>query len=228
MLIRRVNKHIYHKELNKLKEKILSAQKLYYKNHLEQVLEMRKLRHDINEHLYCIYHLLEVARYKEAKEYIESIIGNASAIEEMTGLETGSDIVNIIVTGLIREYQNKNITLSWDGLIPELKLNYIDLCSLFWNLLNNAYEAAGRCDKGRIEVVTRSYNNALYIRISNTCLSQVQISGDILKTGKADSHKHGYGSRIVKDISKKYNCQIKYSCENHLFSVELTFPDILR
>lgn len=41
----------------------------------------------------------------------------------------------------------------------------------------------------------------------------------LLKTTKSDKDAHGYGSKVVKSIIKRYNGQVEYSTEDGFFTV---------
>ena len=42
--------------------------------------KIRRFKHDINNHLKCIYHFMKLEKYREAEEYLEKIIGEFNEI----------------------------------------------------------------------------------------------------------------------------------------------------
>lgn len=228
ILIIKNNDLKYLKKQQKLQDRILFAQQLYYSSRLQQEQETRKFRHDINEHLYCISFLLKTSRYEELRVYVEGVMDTLIEIKDKTEIQTGSELINIILSDLMNQYLTQNIVLSWYGFIPDTQIENIDLCGLFSNLLKNAFEAAVQCSNKTIDITTTQYDNAFFIKIVNACQNNVEIIGDRLITSKTDTINHGYGSQIIRDIINKYKGQIKYLFKNNLFTVEITILNICK
>lgn len=219
-------KHL--KETQKLQAEFMSAQQSYYLRRLQQEEETRKFRHDINEHLYCISYLINNSRYQELQSYVESLTDTFNIITEKSGIQTGSDLISIVLSDLRRQYSDQQIKIKWHNQIPATNINSLDLCSLFSNLLKNAFEATKDCEEKIIDVVTQQQDDAFFVKISNTCVHPVNIAGNKLTSTKSNPSEHGFGSQIIQDIVKKYHGKIKYYNNNNFFSVEITFLKICK
>lgn len=111
------------------------------------------------------------------------------------------------------------------GIVLELKIQPLpgdtaiekkDLCALFANLLDNAVEAA----RGRIMLSVRKVHGMLVIVAENDYTGEPVMEENRFVTSKEDRERHGWGTRIVEEIVKKYDGSIGYEV-GELFRVEL-------
>ena len=91
----------------------------------------------------------------------------------------------------------------------ELRLEKIDLCSIYCNLIDNAIEAGMKePDPERKRIVIRSgyQGGILTIETENT-LDKIsrKILGGKRKTTKTNAQDHGYGMELIRRIVNKYN-----------------------
>ena len=99
-----------------------------------------------------------------------------------------------------------------------------DLCSLVYNLLKNAVEACKKIedrDKRLIFLEVGIYNDSLFLRIKNTVHEDIETNNYESETTKTDILNHGFGTKIVKDIVKKYDGFLESSCNQKWFKVEI-------
>lgn len=228
MLILQNNNLKHLKESQKLQDELLSAQQSYYIGRLQQEQETRKFRHDINEHLHCISYLINNSKDQELRSYVAGLTDTFSKIYEKSGVQTGSELITIVLSDLMSQYSDQQIQIKWHNPLPATNITNRDLCALFSNLLKNAFEATNKCPQKIIEVDTQQQGIDLFVKISNTCLHPVMILGDTLISTKSNPVNHGFGSQIVRDTVNKYNGQVKYFNQNNFFSVEITFLNICK
>lgn len=228
MLLLQNNNLKHLKESQKLQEELLSAQQSYYVGRLQQEQEIRKFRHDINEHLYCISYLINSSKHQELQSYVAGLNDTFSKINQKSGLQTGSELITIVLSDLMNQYSDQQIQVKWHNQIPTTNIDNRDLCGLFSNLLKNSFEATNKCQEKIIDVDTQQQGNAFFIKISNTCICPVKILGDTLLSTKSNPVNHGFGSQIIRDTVNKYNGEIKYFNKNNFFSVEITFLNICK
>lgn len=98
---------------------------------LEKETETKAFRHDVKEQILCMKILYENNQYDELGEYISEM--QTETIELSSEYHTGNDYVNAIVTDLSRQYHQ--VDLEWIGRLPKLGLSYLDICTLFCNIL---------------------------------------------------------------------------------------------
>jgi sensor histidine kinase regulating citrate/malate metabolism len=70
-------------------------------------------------------------------------------------IQSGSDIVNAIANNLIEENRDNGISVRWIGALPpQLNISNMDLCTVFSNILTNAFETAAPLPNDKIIEVT--------------------------------------------------------------------------
>ena len=99
-----------------------------------------------------------------------------------------------------------------------------DVYSLFENALENAIKALKEEDEQYrslfINVVKR--NNATVIKIENYCSKGVEFEDGMPKS-KQDNRFHGFGTKSIEYIAKKYNGQAVFNYKNNVFSLTICF-----
>ena len=100
-----------------------------------------------------------------------------------------------------------------------------DICSLFANLLDNAYEAASGVKDGPawIHVKIRKMKEMVFIDISNPAAQAPCQKGGRLVSRKRDSALHGIGLSSAAISAGKYGGQLEYEYKDHVFSVRVSF-----
>ena len=99
------------------------------------------------------------------------------------------------------------------------------LC-LVGNILDNAVEAIARVkrDKKRIELLFLRQNSNRIIICKNTIEKSVLGENSELKTTKAPSSEHGYGTKIIAKIVSDYGGMVDYFEEFNMFGVQVILP----
>ena len=219
----------YYQECLIINEKLLEQQKDYYSMLIEKDKDTKRFRHDIANHFYCMKILFEDKEYDELYSYMNDIQG---AIDKLsTSMQTGNDIVNIVVGDVLGNKVNNDIKLKWRGRLPDrLKISNMDLCIIFSNIIKNSVEALEKIEENiekKIEVEIKQLENNIIIKVKNPISEKVNIIDDKLKTSKLDKNNHGFGSLNVKEAVNKYGGNIKYNISEESFLVEIIFSDII-
>lgn len=227
IILNRNNK--YYQECLVINEKLLEQQKDYYAMLIEKDTDTKKFRHDITNHIYCMNILLEDKKYDELYSYMNDMQG---AIEKLsTTIQTGNDIVNVIVADVLGHKVHNEIKLKWRGQLPDkLKITSMDLCIIFSNILKNSLEAVEKIvgnEEKKIEIKIKQFENNLLIQIKNSVNEKVNMIDNKLITSKLDKSNHGFGSLNVKEAVNKYGGNIKYISTENTFSVEIIINDII-
>ncbi|WP_197467917.1 sensor histidine kinase [Clostridium sp. Marseille-P299] len=221
--------NIHYKNINEMNQRLLKQQKLYYQTIIEKEQYTKRFRHDINNHIYCLQHLCEQKKYDELTEYLYDMQKHTAELN--LDIQTGNDIVNIIVNDLYSKNKADNIIIKWTGLLPEiLKISSMDLCTIFSNLISNAIEAVRILDindKKVIDVQIRRMNANIVIQISNPVKEQVNILNNRLTTTKKNKDQHGLGSLNVERCVQKYQGQLQYRCIDNIFTANIVFLNIV-
>lgn len=228
-IVRFMMQQRYYKTLSVLERKFNEQQQQYHKQLIEKDGNTKKFRHDISEHLYCIRQLCNQEKYSQLQKYIDDLQGTYE--ETKSYVTTGNYVVDVIANDLYSKYKEENIQLLWKGEFPEaLGMTDMDVCSLFANLLKNAYEATEKVQESdrKICVNIKNFNSNFIISMSNPTVSHVQYRHNRILTTKRNISNHGFGTLIIQDILKKYKGEINYTIDHHIFKVEIVLVDVIK
>lgn len=96
-------------EINQLSTKNMKLQRKYYENSIKQYEDMRRFRHDINNHLYILSELGREGKDAELKEYIEKM---TESYDRARGIHTGNFVSDCIISHAIQRLQTEENFLS--------------------------------------------------------------------------------------------------------------------
>lgn len=210
-----------------MKDKTLKLQEDYYKKIIDNYSNIRKFKHVIKGHLAVVNELINSKNYDEANVYI----GN------MSEAITGKDIYNtnnIYISSILNSFDQSFIDnkIEFDlsyYIISDLKMNSMDICSLFYNLILNAVEANLKIeDKRFIKLYIANIKNNVLIKIVNPVDENFNL--DIIKenkTTKEDKENHGFGLITINNIISKYNGNIDYSIHDQYLIADITILNVL-
>lgn len=194
--------------------------KKYYEAMEQQQFEVRRIRHDLANHLQVLLSLPA----EEKDSYIRKMIQNP-AFEKVLSY-SGDPTVNAVLTAKESRMRQQGISFYAKVDIPEeLPFAKPDLCALFANALDNAIEACVALDTGRrqIELNARSAKGILAVEIRNPFAGQ--FTDGLPKTTKQDSANHGYGLRSIREIVKKYGGSMELRQEDGSFCLFCFMPE---
>lgn len=179
-------------------------------------VENAKLYHDMNHHLDAIRQMLQKGDSREAADYIESLREplDVSRIPNRTGI----DVVDVVVYEAEQRAERRGLNIDFrvQAFPQDIEVDRKDLCALFSNLLDNALESAER----EIRLSAKTNRGMLFILCENDySVIPVEEGGSFI-TEKADKERHGWGTRIIRQIVEKYDGSIKYDV-GECFRVEI-------
>ncbi len=224
LLVYNNNSRNHYKSVAEMNDKLIIMQEKYYQMLLEKENETRKFRHDIRAHILCVSALLNKNEYEEANNYLSEL---ESSISELASKHsTGNMLVNAILNDISCKYEN--VKLVWNGVLSEkIKLTNMDICTIFSNILDNAFCAASGSDnEGYVNVNAERISNSLVINVKNNISISVNESDGILVTRKKDKKNHGFGIHNVKKCVEKYGGSVEYDYSDNTFSLEITLPNV--
>lgn len=214
-----------YKVLSKINQSVIESQQRYYILANEKQQEIRSIRHDIKNHLYCIKCLSQSSKLQELNDYINQLIDQTEAVQDL--FDTGNDIVNAILNDAENRYRKNGIIIQLEGAFPQyLSIAPMDLCVIFANIVSNAVEAIQKIecrnhDNSIIHIKISSFKEDLFIDISNPVAEKVEVHNGSLNTTKVDKSLHGFGTKNVKQRVEKYQGSIKYESNENMFSVHI-------
>ena len=222
IIMKNQRKNIVLKMENEMNQKLLKVQSEYYDMRLKKETETKRFRHDIKGHIMCIQMLYEQKKYDELGEYLKQM-------QEYTGdlsysIVTGNSYIDMILSDLAEEFPD--VEIKWDGKLPALSMESMDVCTLFYNLLKNAFEAAGG-------VADKSVNFSIKTQKTNMMINVFNRYDTIKEDGKAGyastkSEKgHGYGLGNIKRCVDKYSGSYTVTTCDNVFCTEIILADVI-
>lgn len=209
-------------EENVLKEKI-DMQYKYYLNLQESQNKVKKLYHDMNNHILCINSMS--TDKEDINKYIDNIRKELNQFKEVHN--TGNMILDIILNEKQNICNENNIDLTCD--VNFSKCNFIemtDVCSIFSNILDNAIEACNKTsmDKKYIKIRGTLVKSYYVIRCENSKINKLEIKNSKIITSKKDKFIHGIGLKSVKSSLKKYNGDLEIEDFKNKFLLQIYIP----
>lgn len=226
LLLYNNNSKLHYKRLTEINSKRLEMQEEYYKMLLKKENETRRFRHDIANHLLCIDTLLKENDLDSAMEYLTQLRGSVSKMHPK--IHSGNILIDSIVNDISGKYEN--VDLLWKGNLPDkLLISDIDICSIFSNLLENAfYAAGGLSEDGKVEVTIKILGSSVIYTIKNNISKPIKKVKNRLVSMKPDKQNHGFGMMNVRDSLEKYGGRLDYSYTDTEFSVDVIIPNAIK
>ena len=186
----------------------------------QNIQKLRKIRHDLRNHLLNAKILIEKNDTNEAQHILDEIIGQTENINIGITQTTGNSIIDAAAAYKTAVCCNKNIQIEcFLENLPELLIDPVDISSVISNLMDNAIEAAEKTSDPYIKIQISMYRKYLTIYVRNSSLNDLQfdINKNELLSTKLDKTLHGYGMQIINDIALKYDGVFQWKFEDGFF-----------
>lgn len=180
---------------------------------------LRKVRHDIKNHLINVAALIDGGEYKQARELLREISDTADRIQPSLSQSTGNSLIDAVITYKAAASEIRKISFEYSmELLPELRIELSDISSVISNLLDNALEAAEKAEDPYAEIRVFMYKDYLTIIVKNKFRYVPNVSGRQIPTAKSDSENHGLGMAIVSEICERYGGVFCYRTKGAWFT----------
>jgi hypothetical protein len=196
--------------------------KQYVKNADTEYDLIRKMRHDFRDNYSALYTLLADGNVQSAKQHIEKHLDNLVKTE--TFVRTENDIVNAVINSKLSAARSFGIEATCLSISDFHEIDDIDLCRLLSNMLENAITACNSSQREVKQIYLKiSSDEYKYIfNLKNTIDASVLKKNPTLKTTKKEKSAHGYGTKIIGDIAKKYHGKCDFYEEDGFFCCSVT------
>lgn len=185
-------------------DKLVGKQEEYV-NYIEQLnKELQIIRHDSTGHYTTLHMLLKSGKIADAIMYLAELEETIKRYSELPPI-TNDDNLNAILYKTFTDCKEKNIVFHYAILAQVSRIKSNDLGILLYNLLNNAIEAASRCDRKAITLEIGNYQCYLRCKITNSVCEPVLKNNPGLTTSKPNKELHGFGMDSVYQIVEKYD-----------------------
>ena len=203
----------------------LEAQYRYYEERLKDEERVRRVYHDMKNHLLVLQAQMKTLSDKEDKdkkseteEMIESLRREISDYEDY--VQTGNGFLDIILKDKIKAAKEKHIDFHTEVDFPKGDfMEPLDISTIFGNALDNAIEACKNIPEEErfITLKVGVKRNFLVISVENSAKQETEEKG----TTKADTFLHGFGLKNIQRAAEKYGgqCKRNYQCGVYMLSI---------
>lgn len=201
---------------------VLIEQMDHMKEHITEVEarydEIRRLKHDMGNHVVTLENLVLKKQPQEAENYLARL---KQELWEISGEESsGNPVVDVILKENRRRAEERGICFVADFHYPrEADIDAFDLSILLNNTLNNAIEGCERSNHPQIHLVSYCKKNVYMIECANSFVGEIRLDEEsgLPVTTKKDSQEHGYGLISIRNVAQKYYGDIDIRQENGKF-----------
>lgn len=181
-----------------------------YKAELQsQYEDMAKRNHDIRTERSYLYHRLSENSVEAALSFLQE---KMDMVPGNTGIWTGVKFLDFMITIKKTEMDKRKIRFQLYSDYQTLNIGEDDFGIIFGNLLDNAIEAAERCEEDsrwvRIELIEKA--SIFGLKVCNSCRKSYNRSERLLYKSTKSGTGHGFGLRIVEELTDKWGGTIQY------------------
>ena len=183
----------------------------------------RQRTHEYKNQIVCMDMLMKKKDYSKLEDYIGNISDGLDAQLDM--VDTNNDVVNAILNAKYYEaIKNDVLFVLKINDLSDIKVSDEDIVTILSNLLDNAIEAAKKCDVGKrtVKIKLLSEDDVLTIAVSNTYKTEPMLTEDgYIRTTKNNNEEHGWGIRNIVATLEKYDAEyiIDYKNGEFVFSI---------
>lgn len=207
----------------KLEQESMMAQmnQKYYEALEQQNFEVRRLKHDMANHLQALSALPE----REKESYIQELLAGPAFDHSLKYCK--EPVVNAVLGVKESLMRQKEIVFHSKVDIPEpLPLGKADICAVFGNALDNAIEACDKlAEKDREIFLESQMRKGLFVlEVKNPVRELPKREGDRFLSKKKDKKLHGFGLQSIREIVLRYGGGMEIQTEEGIFSLLLYLP----
>lgn len=193
---------------------------VYYQNFRQQETQVRRLRHDLNNHLAVLQGLLAVGEQEKALQYLKQISDSAGI--QSTQHYCDNEIANVVLASKMDKLSREGLCAHIAVSLPQsLPVADVDLCVLLGNALDNAIEGSQGTSERKITVRCKADKGLFMLQVRNPVGGQVQAD---LSTTKKDKSIHGFGISGMREIVERYHGTLEAGVRNGQFELIACLP----
>lgn len=185
--------------------------------------QIRRLKHDMKNHMMVIASYLNGGEYDKAKEYTSIILDKLNAVHSY--IETGNSLLNHILNEKLNIARKEGVSVKAE--IENLsfsKMKSLDFSALLSNMLDNAIEACRKEEQAQLQVQIAAKRGYDTILVRNSIAKSVLADNPQLQTTKDGEEAHGMGIVQIRTIVEKYDGLCDFYEEEKWFCVSAFIP----
>lgn len=186
-------------------------------------LEIRKIRHDLKNHLSGLLGMIQTGQTSDAEKYIMQMLDISAGDQPEEVSHSGNIVIDTLINNAYATAQKDNIQFNVNVLVPaSLPFESGHLTIVLGNLLENALEACRNIpdEKGFICLDISYSKDILQLCIKNNYQTKRKRNnvGHYLTT-KADTIYHGLGLSSINHAVINYHGQMDITDNDNIFQV---------
>ncbi len=195
-----------------------------YKTQMDIISKARDetltLKHDINNHILSMRHLIKSREYEKLENHLLSMSNEIK--EEYIYSKSGNLIIDSILNYKFSLIKSLDANIHCEINLPrEDFMSLFDLTIILGNLLDNVYEALINVQNKEFYIDILYDKGVLFINSKNTFSNSLIKTNGNLMTTKKNKKNHGFGIRNIKKVVDKYNGEFKASNTGSFFVYEI-------
>ncbi len=214
-----------HQQKLEEEKKIYQLNQMYFRNLEQEQFQVRKLRHDMVNHLQTMSTLPAY----EMQEYLHQLIQSPGL--KLSRKFCENRVVNAIISAKCMQMEQYEISDDFTLAIPpKLPIENVDLCALFANSLDNAIEACKKLPKDMRKIIlkVRVDKGLLVLQIQNPVIEKPHIKNGRISTTKEGLKTHGFGLASIREVTERYGGFLNITMEEGRFILLLSLSVALK
>ncbi len=233
LLLINIMVYMIYEQAEKSNQKLIELELINQKNDIDMqyldLLEkknetMNIMAHDYKNNLLTIASMTDST---EVKDYINNMMGEITKYNQIA--KSKNRLLDVILSKYTDLCNSKGVRFETNIMTENLCfVNNYDISSLFNNILDNALEAALMSTDKYINLeITNSLNSYHKIVATNSCDIEPKTENGKLITSKKNKETHGFGTKSINRIVKKYDGEMQWEYDNELkqFKLIILFPE---
>lgn len=147
--------------------RLAGLREVYYQGLRQQETQVRRLRHDLRNHLTAVRGFLEQGDEQGAIGYLDQIAGSPALRGTRRLCE--NEAANAVLTAKAEAMEREGVAADFTVSLPrDLPVADMDLCALLGNALDNAIEGSRGAGERRITIRCKADKGLFMLRVENT------------------------------------------------------------
>ncbi|MBQ9814264.1 MAG: sensor histidine kinase [Lachnospiraceae bacterium] len=208
---------------NEILEEQISAQKQYYSQLAESYENIRKMRHDIDNHLYTMQVLLEKGQVEEASSYAKILMETDTAGIIFPGCD--NHVISSFLMKKKEDFEKAGVKLELEISLPlDTGVSNPDIICALGNILDNALDECKEMDEAQVRLKTGFKNPYLSIWSTNPVKDAEGKRAE--KKRRIPEMDRGLGMSILKDLADKYDGRLEAGLKENRYETSLILKGV--
>lgn len=207
----------------------MSLQYDYYMKQSNDMENIRKISHDIKNHLESLRGNVD---YQQKQEYIDGIESKLDIYQSY--YKTGNAFLDNLLHAKRLEALEKRIEFKvFADFTPFKRVKNEDLCVIVSNTIDNALRECQlmKADNPKIECLVQLKARKIKGFLSIICENSLRESqaealrgNSVMETSKEDKKNHGFGVKNIKHVVREYGGEVSFNVVDDMFSISILIP----